>query len=93
MTAAVARIKEEMRNLPKQELDDLLRDIQAEYLFPPALEDDDESSVQAAWDEEINRRAQEVMDGTVELISGEDFHRDMDEFMKDLKLQRASAVA
>lgn len=91
MTAAAARIKEEMRNLPKEELDDLLRDIQAEYFFPAM--DDDEASVQAAWDAEINRRAQEVMEGKVELISGEDFHRDIDAFMVELGVQRKEPVA
>lgn len=76
MTAAVARIKEEMRNLPKTELDDLLRDIQEEYLFLVA--DDDEESVQAEWGAEIDRRSQEVMEGKVELISGEESERRID---------------
>ena len=39
----------------KDELDDLLRDIQSEYVLPSL--DEDERSVEAAWDEEINRRA------------------------------------
>lgn len=76
MTAAAERIKLEMRSLPKEELDDLLRDIQSEYFFPAA--DEDENSVSAAWDQEIDRRAQEVMDGTVELISGEEAERRLD---------------
>ncbi len=86
MTATVERLKNEIRSLPKDDLDDLLRDIQSEYVLPSL--DDDEKSVAAAWDEEINRRAQEVMDGTVELISGEDFHRHIDEFMTELGIPR-----
>lgn len=91
MSAAVARIKEEMRNLPKGELDDLLRDIQEEYLF--SAMDDDETSVQAEWDAEIDCRAQEVMEGQVELISGENFHRDIEAFMVELGVQRNGHVA
>ena len=86
MTAAVERIKSEIRSLPKDELDDLLRDIQSEYVLP-AL-DEDERSVEAAWDEEINRRAQEVMDGKVELISGEESDRRMDALFAKHGLQR-----
>jgi hypothetical protein len=44
--------------------------------------------VEAAWDEEINRRAQEVMDGTVELISGEESDRRMDALFAKHGLQR-----
>ena len=91
MTAAVERIKSEIRSLPQDELDDLLRDIQSEYVLP-AL-DEDERSVEAAWDEEINRRAQEVMDGTVELISGEDFPRQNVEVMAELGIPKKSQAA
>lgn len=86
MTAAAARIKEEMRNLPKEELDDLLRDIQAEYFFPAM--DDDEASVQAAWDAEIDHRAQEVMEGKVELITPEESERRIDALFARHGVQR-----
>jgi hypothetical protein len=86
MTAAVERIKSEIRRLPQDELDDLLRDIQSEYVLPAM--DEDGRSVEAAWDEEINRRAQEVMDGTVELISGEESDRRMDALYAKHGLQR-----
>ena len=86
MTTAVERIKSEIRRLPQDELDDLLRDIQSEYVLPAM--DEDERSVEAAWDEEINRRAQEVMDGTVELISEEESDRRMDALYAKHGLQR-----
>ena len=86
MTATVERLKNEIRSLPKDDLDDLLRDIQSEYVLPSL--DDDEKSVAAAWDEEINRRAQEVMDGTVELISGEESDRMMDALYAKHGIQR-----
>jgi hypothetical protein len=86
MTAAVERIKSEIRRLPQDELDDLLRDIQSEYVLPAM--DEDERTVEAAWDEEINHRAQEVMDGTVELISEEESDRRMDTLYAKHGLQR-----
>lgn len=86
MTAAVERIKSEIRSLQKDELDGLLRDIQSEYVLPAVEED--KQSVEAAWEEEINRRAQEVMDGTVELISGEESDRMMDALYAKHGLQR-----
>lgn len=86
MTATIEQIKNEIRSLPKDELDDLLRDIQSEYVLP-AL-DGDEQSVEASWDEEINKRAQEVMDGTVELISGEESDRMMDALYAKHGIQR-----
>jgi len=89
MTAAVERIKSEIRRLPQDELDDLLRDIQSEYVLPAM--DEDERSVEAAWDEEINHRAQEVMDGTVELISEEDFERHVDALFARHGMTRSQA--
>ncbi len=77
MTASVEQIKKEIRSLAPEEVDHLLRDLQREYVMPSP--DEDNASVEAAWDVEINRRAQEVMDGSVELISGEDFDRHIDQ--------------
>lgn len=90
MTAAAARISKEISNLSREDLDDLLRDIQAKYFFPSA---DDDASVQAEWDAEIDRRAQEVMEGKVELISGEDLHRDIEASMVELGVQHKEPVA
>ena len=73
MTASVEQIKKEIRNLAPEEVDHLLRDLQREYVMPSL--DEDDASVEAAWDVEINRRAEEVMNGTVELISGEESER------------------
>lgn len=73
MTASVEQIKKEIRNLAPEEVDHLLRDLQREYVMPSP--DEDDASVESAWDVEINRRAQEVMNGTVELISGEESER------------------
>ena len=90
MTAAAARISKEISNLSREDLDDLLRDIQAKCFFPSA---GDDASVQAEWAAEIDRRAQEVMEGKVELISGEDLHRDIEAFMVELGVQHKEPVA
>jgi hypothetical protein len=71
MTATVERIKQEIRELDPSDVETLLRDLQNEYVMPSP--DENEASVEAAWDAEIDRRVQEIEEGKVELISGEDF--------------------
>ena len=54
MTAAVERIKKEIRGLAPSDVEALLRDLQNEYVMPSS--DEDETSVEAEWDAEIDRR-------------------------------------
>lgn len=69
MTATVEHIKKEIRSLAPEEVDELLRDLQSEYNFPP--QDVEEASIQAEWDAEIDQRMKEVIEGKVQLISAE----------------------
>ena len=39
-----------------------------------SLQDDPESEADAAWDLEIRRRVEQVMNGTAKLVSAEDVH-------------------
>ena len=87
MTATVERIKQEIRNLAPDEVDHLLRDLQNEYTMP-SPEGDDEASIEAEWDAEIERRMREVEEGKVELISGEEFERSTNALMAKLGLKR-----
>ena len=87
MTATVERIKQEIRNLAPDEVDQLLRDLQNEYTMP-SPEGDDEASIEAEWDAEIDRRVQEIEDGKVELISGEEFERHVDQLFAQRGLTR-----
>lgn len=87
MTATVERIKQEIRNLAPDEVDHLLRDLQNEYHMP-SPDGDDEASIEAEWDAEIDRRVQEIEDGKVELISGAELRRSTNALMAELGLKR-----
>ncbi|MDB6003572.1 MAG: hypothetical protein JWR15_559 [Prosthecobacter sp.] len=87
MTATVERIKQEIRNLAPDEVDHLLRDLQNEYTMP-SPDGDDGASIEAEWDAEIDSRVREVEEGKVELISGEDFERHVDQLFARRGLTR-----
>ena len=86
MTAAVERIKKEIRGLEPSDVETLLRDLQNEYVMPSS--DEDETSVEAEWDAEIDRRVKEIEEGKVELISGTELRRSTDALMAQLGLKR-----
>lgn len=87
MSATIERIKQEIRSLAPDEVDHLLRDLQNEYVMP-AADGADAAAIEAEWDAEIDRRMQEVEDGTVELISGADFQRQTDALFASLGIKR-----
>lgn len=86
MTAVVERIKKEIRGLEPAEIEDLLRDLQNEYVMPSP--DNDAAAIEAEWDAEIDRRVREIEEGKVELISGEELRRSTDALMAELGLKR-----
>lgn len=86
MTAAVERIKKEIRGLDPSDVETLLRDLQNEYTMPSS--DENETSVEAEWDAEIDRRVREIEEGKVELISGTELRRSTDALMAQLGLKR-----
>ena len=87
MTATVERIKQDIRNLAPDEVDHLLRDLQNEYTMP-SLDGDDEASIEAEWDAEIDRRVQEIEDGTVQLLTAEESERRSDAVFVRLGIPR-----
>jgi sugar phosphate isomerase/epimerase len=87
MTATVERIKQDIRNLAPDEVDHLLRDLQNEYTMP-SPDGGDEASIEAEWDAEIERRVREVEAGKVELISGDEFERHVDQLFAQRGLIR-----
>ena len=89
MTATVEHIKKEIRSLGPDEVESLLRDLQNEYVMPSP--DDDEASVEAAWDAEIDARIKDIEEGRVELISGEESERRIDALFASRGIQRRSA--
>ncbi len=89
MTATVERIKNDIRRLSTEEVDELLRDLQNEYTFPP--HEVEEASIQAEWDAEIDERMRDVMEGKVQLISSADSERRIDALFAKHGIQRLSA--
>ncbi len=89
MTATVERIKQEIRGLDPSDVETLLRDLQNEYVMPSPV--DDEASVEAAWDAEIDRRVQEIEDGTVQLLTAEESERRVDAVFARHGIQRRTA--
>lgn len=87
MTATLEHIKKEIRSLEPGEVETLLRDLQLEYIMP-SPDDDDEASVEAAWDTEIDARVKDIEEGKVELISGEDFNSHVDQLFAKHGLAR-----
>jgi hypothetical protein len=73
MTATVERIKNDIRRLSTEEVDELLRELQNEYTFQ--AHDFEEASIQAEWDAEIDQRMSDVIEGRVELITTEESER------------------
>ena len=86
MTAAVERIKQEIRGLDPSDVEVLLRDLQNEYVI--SAPDEEDASVEAAWDAEIDVRVKEIEEGKVELISGAELRRSTDALMAQLGLKR-----
>ncbi len=89
MTATVERIKQQIRGLDPSDVETLLRDLQNEYVMPSP--DEDEASVEAEWDAEIDRRVQEVEDGTVQLLTAEESERRVDAVFARHGIQRRTA--
>ncbi len=89
MTAAVERIKQEIRELDPSDVETLLRDLQNEYVMPSP--DENEASVEAEWDAEIDRRVQEIKDGTVQLLTAEESERRVDAVFARHGIQRRTA--
>ena len=87
MTATLERIKKDIRSLDPEEIEMLLRDLQSEYVMPLA-EGEDETSVEAAWDAEIDARVKEIEEGRVQLISGEELVQQTDALFTSLGLKR-----
>ncbi len=90
MVAAVEQIKKEIRGLDPEDLEELLRDLQNEYVMP-ASDEAEQALIDAEWEAEINSRVKDVEAGRVELISGEESERRIDALFAKRGLQRRSA--
>jgi putative addiction module component (TIGR02574 family) len=71
MSQTLEHIKQEIKALRPAERFDLWRNLGQEF-DPPMVEGDDEKSVEAAWDAEIDARVKEIEEGKAELVSADD---------------------
>ena len=71
MSQTLDHIKQEIKTLRPAERFDLWRNLGQEF-EPTMTESDDEASVEAAWDTEIDARVKEIEEGRVELVSADD---------------------
>jgi len=71
MSQTLDHIKQEIKTLRPAERFDLWRNMAKEFEQPVA-ENDDEESVEAAWDTEIDARVKEIEEGKVELVSADE---------------------
>jgi len=68
MSQTLEHIKQEIKTLRPAERFDLWCDLAQEF-DPPAVESEDEASVEADWDTEIAGRVKDIKEGRVELVS------------------------
>jgi hypothetical protein len=87
MSPALEQLKKEISQLPPSERHALWCSLNEEFDPLPA-EEDDETSIEAAWDEEIAKRVQEIKDGTVQLVSAEEAERQTNALFAELRLAR-----
>ena len=71
MSQTLEHIKQEIKTLRPAERFDLWCDLAQEF-EPPVTESDDETSVEADWDREIDARVKEIEEGKVELVSADE---------------------
>jgi putative addiction module component (TIGR02574 family) len=90
MTAAVERLRKEASQLPYDEREALVRmlDLDLDAAVP---EDENPTDVEAAWDEEIKARVDDVKSGKAILLSQEEFDSAFDEARQRIAARAASA--
>lgn len=83
----IDHIKQEIRSLAPDQAKVLIRDLSDEYSMPLPPEED-AAQVEAAWDEEIDKRVEEVENGAVQLLSAEESDRRTQAVFARLGLER-----
>jgi hypothetical protein len=71
MSQTLEHIKQEIKTLRTAERFDLWRNLSQEF-EPSVAESDNEASVEAGWDAEIDSRVKEIQAGKLELVSADE---------------------
>lgn len=88
MTATVEHIKEEIHNLAPDEARELFQELRRDFSFTEDDQADEEASIEAEWDDEIDARVQEIENGTVQLLTAEESERRSDAVFAQMGIQR-----
>lgn len=76
MSRPIARIQDEIRRLSAAEKEEVLRTLLEELDGPP------DPDVEAAWLEEVERRAAEIDSGQVQCVPADEVFRQLDALLK-----------
>jgi putative addiction module component (TIGR02574 family) len=87
MSESLDRLREKIRALSIAERLELWQELAAEF-GPSVINEEYESSVEAAWDEEIESRVKDVVEGRVKLISMEESDRQIAELFAKHGIRR-----
>ena len=88
MTAAVEHIKKEIKSLAPDEARELFQELRRDFRLVEDDQPDEEASVEAEWDAELDTRVQEIENGTVQLLTAEESERRSDAVFAKLGIQR-----
>lgn len=88
MTATVEHIKQEIHSLAPDEARELFQELRRDFSLTEDDPADEEASIEAEWDTEIDARVQEIEHGTVQLLTAEESERRSDAVFAKLGIQR-----
>ncbi|MBN8420515.1 MAG: addiction module protein [Verrucomicrobia bacterium] len=88
MTAAVEHIKKAIDSLAPDEARELFQELQRDFQLTENDQADEQASIEAEWDAELDTRVQEIENGTVQLLTAEESERRSDAVFAKLGIER-----
>lgn len=88
MTATVEHIKKAIDSLAPDEARELFQELRRDFPLTEDDQADEEASIEAEWDAELDTRVQEIENGTVQLLTAEESERRSDAVFAKLGIQR-----
>jgi len=88
MTAVVEHIKNEIHSLAPDEARELFQELRRDFSLTEDGQAEENASVEAEWDAEIDARVQEIENGTAQLLTAEESERRSDAVFARLGIQR-----
>lgn len=88
MTAVVEHIKNEIHSLSPDEARELFQELRRDFPLIESEPTEDQASVEAAWDAEMDTRVQEIEEGGVQLLTAEESEKRTNTVFARLGIQR-----